>query len=198
MLSPRLSHSFQGLAKSLLIQQPQSIDEQPSPLQGSTGIMSFTPKLVGSANEETRPFYPDEYDYLLIFTELRKCVTIRQDEKNLTTCQFRLSKYGKTKSSLQQYVAQNGDFDLFLFKIDFDFTVRNTLRYLFDQKTRRFGQTCITTGHSSKRKRSRHCTCAGTATCTKTCPSASTSCRASNLMTLRRQNQHHTGVLMIK
>ena len=129
------------LATPLVIQQPRSIDEQPSQLQGSTGIMSFTPKLVGSANEETRPFYPDEYDYLLIFTELRKCVTIRQDEKNLTTCQFRLSKYGKTKAFLQKYVAQNGDFDLFLFKIGFDFTIRNTLRYLFDQKTRRFGQT---------------------------------------------------------
>ena len=67
------------LATPLVIQQPRSIDEQPSQLQGSTGIMSFTPKLVGSANEETRPFYPDEYDYLLIVTELRKCVTIRQD-----------------------------------------------------------------------------------------------------------------------
>ena len=31
--------------------------------------------------------------------------------------------------------------DLFLFKIDFDFTIRNTLRYLFHQKARRFGQT---------------------------------------------------------
>ena len=39
-------------------------------------LYAFTPNLVGSGRENTRPFLPNEFDYHLICTEIRRCVDI--------------------------------------------------------------------------------------------------------------------------
>ena len=43
-------------------------------------IYEFDVKLVGSSNEGTRPFYPDEYDFLLVFKNMETFLNITQDQ----------------------------------------------------------------------------------------------------------------------
>ena len=68
----------------------------------SAGILSCKPKLVGSANEGTRPFLPDEYDYMLVLTELKKCVRMKQHKQHLTMCDIYLNTVGKKKLFLKK------------------------------------------------------------------------------------------------
>ena len=107
------------LARTKLVPQLYGSDEPAyHPILGSAGILTFEPKLVGSANEGTRPFLPDEYDYMLALTELKKFIRFKQDPQNITTCHLYLNSYGKKKRFLRRYVVKDGKFDLFIFKQD--------------------------------------------------------------------------------
>ena len=107
----------------------------------SNSIFEFTPILVGSANEGTRPFLPNEFDYLLVLPKLKEHLVIEYDKFTATTCDvcinssFQYSDYG-----VDSCVAGRR-FDLCELKQLMDEHIKKVIYDLFHQPNRRFDKT---------------------------------------------------------
>ena len=142
-------------------------------------IFEFTPILVGSANEGTRLFMPDEFDYLLVLPKLKEYLVIKTAFRSISSCfvkvkrHFNCSDYGLASCVI------DGKMDMSMLKELIDDKIIEVIGGLFNQSTGRFADTNLFRHRAFfyKLKISLRCTCAGMANATKTCPSASTSCR---------------------
>ena len=86
-------------------------------------VFEFDIKLVGSANENTRAFFPDEFDFLIIFKILENHADIALDTEDMTLCRVKLREPRKMLAVVPQIMLQQQkEFLLFFTYFFYNFT----------------------------------------------------------------------------
>ena len=104
-------------------------------------LFEFTPILVGSANEGTRPFLPNEFDYLLVLPRLKEHLVIELDKFHISSCHVFVSNSFKYRDYGLSSCVSGRRFELYEFKLLMDKKIKEVIKDLLKKPNQRFENT---------------------------------------------------------
>ena len=94
-------------------------------------LFRYRPVLVGGAKERTRPFEPNEFDFLLICEEAQRHLDVTMDDENHSVAKVSVKPSGRTNSNFKQFLTSHGSFDVDEFKQQMDKALKRVMMSVF-------------------------------------------------------------------